>query len=352
MKVTLSELIIFIIIFSMIITSIKSTMLNRSFYNVVDSIIGSVSIIVSFFIMFFFYNYFYEKISMFLMNFYGGEKFLALLKILFLIIVFLIIKWIIYSILSILNRIFTLGNSSGRFGGEKIVLLISSTFLGVIRGALVVICILMGVITYNGLIGNNFKINMFSNLKVYNKLSSVIDDKTVYKIKSGLVEDASLKTIVYYNGVTLDEGVKSNKAIDDKAKEITKNLNTDKEKAKAIYKWVGSNINYDFEKAEKIMDTNIKNSGAIEAFDERKGICFDYACLYVAMCRAVGLDVRLIIGEAYNGQEYISHSWNQVYLKNEKRWINVDPTFYSAGNYFDNKDFYKDHKEKNIAGQW
>ena len=70
------------------------------------------------------------------------------------------------------------------------------------------------------------------------------------------------------------------------------------------------------------------------------------------MCRAVNIKVRMIIGEAYNGEEYISHAWNQVYLKNQRKWINVDPTFYMAGNYFNNPNFNSDHKEKSIAGEW
>ena len=40
-------------------------------------------------------------------------------------------------------------------------------------------------------------------------------------------------------------------------------------------------------------------SGSQVAFAERKGVCFDYATLYVSMCRAVGLKVRLVTGMGY-----------------------------------------------------
>lgn len=351
MKLTLPEIIIFIIIITVTLKSIKDSFLNRSLYYVKDSIIGSVSSILSFFIMFSFYNYFYEKISIFLFNVYNGERFLVLFKLISFIIIFWTIKCIIYFILSFVDKIFFSFEIGGESSSQKVLLVTLSSFLGVLRGFLIVVCIFIAMIFYNGLVDKKFEINFFENLNVYNKISAVIDNKTVNKIKNGLFEDDSLNTIVYYNGVTLEEGVASNEVIYNKAKELTRGLKTNREKAKEIYKWVGSNIQYDYKKAENIENSISKKSGAIAAFDERKGICFDYACLFAAMCKANDIKVRIIIGEAYNGYEYISHAWNQVYLKNEGKWINVDPTFYSAGDYFDNKDFYKDHKEKNIAGE-
>ena len=82
------------------------------------------------------------------------------------------------------------------------------------------------------------------------------------------------------------------------------------------------------------------------------GICFDYACLYVSMARAAGLKVRLVTGEAFDGNSYGSHAWNQVYLSDERRWINVDTTFYISGDYFDSNLFEEDHIEGEIAGEW
>ena len=92
-------------------------------------------------------------------------------------------------------------------------------------------------------------------------------------------------------------------------------------------------------------------SGAICAFNTRTGVCFDKACLYVAMARAAGLKVRLISGEAFDGEKYVGHAWNQVYLKDENNWINVDTTFYEAGNYFDS-NLFNEHKVDSIVGEW
>mgnify|MGYP001596433738 CR=1 FL=1 len=45
-------------------------------------------------------------------------------------------------------------------------------------------------------------------------------------------------------------------------------------------------------------------------------------------------------------------SWNQVYIEEENKWINVDPTFLIGGDYYDSKRFDIDHKAENIAGEW
>lgn len=165
-----------------------------------------------------------------------------------------------------------------------------------------------------------------------------------------------LKKIVIYNGTTVEHGIRSNEEINYKAVQITKNAHSDRERAKIIYTWVGSNIKYDDDKAEIILSqktdsSEFPESGAICAYRTRSGICFDKACLYVAMARAAGLKVKLISGEAYDGKRYVGHAWNEVYLSDEDKWINVDPTFYDAGNYFDS-NLFSEHKANTVAGEW
>lgn len=352
MNFNLAQIIIFIIMAFMLITSIKNSMISRNLDEVITAIIGSIASVLSFFVMFSFYNFFNSKVDKFLLKISPEQTLNGLIKVLIFITIFFVVKWIIYVVLRLINSIFDFNfNDGGAVSG--FLLFVLSTVLGIIRGVLVVLCILIAIVTYNGFVSPRYQIDTFSNLSMYNKLTRLIDDQKIGKIKSGLVEDISKSTIIYYNGVTLEQGIKSNSEIDKKAKEITAGDKTDREKAKSIYNWVGSNIKYDYNKADMVMSSNnVKNSGAIPAFKEREGICFDYACLYVAMCRAVGLNVRMVMGDAYNGEEYISHAWNEVYLKDENKWIKVDPTFYIAGNYFDNKNFDKDHRQKNIAGEW
>lgn len=167
--------------------------------------------------------------------------------------------------------------------------------------------------------------------------------------------DGFINEIIIYNGTTIDQGIKSNDEIDSKARFITKDASSEREKAKILYEWIGSNIEYDDEKAKIVLSgidsDKMPESGARCAFETRSGVCFDKACLYVAMARAADLKVRLISGEAFDGEKYVGHAWNQIYLRDENIWINVDTTFYEAGNYFDS-NLFNEHKADNIAGEW
>ncbi|WP_297517290.1 transglutaminase family protein [uncultured Clostridium sp.] len=166
--------------------------------------------------------------------------------------------------------------------------------------------------------------------------------------------NVSEETIIYYNGVTLDEAIKSDTAIKTKAIELTKSDSTDLEKARTLYNWVGNNIQYDDAKAEEITRDKGKGvtSGAIEAFNTRQGVCFDYASLYAAMAIDVGLRVRIISGEGYTGSSWGPHAWNEVYIPSEKKWIPVDTTFASTGDYFATTDFASTHRDDKVIGAW
>ncbi|MGL4761603.1 MAG: transglutaminase-like domain-containing protein [Sarcina sp.] len=166
--------------------------------------------------------------------------------------------------------------------------------------------------------------------------------------------NVSEKTIIYYNGVTLAEAIKGDAAIKAKAQEIVKGDNTDLEKARSLYNWVGENIQYDDAKAEEITRNQGKGvtSGAIQAFNTREGVCFDYASLYASMAIDVGLRVRIVSGEGYTGTTWGPHAWNEVYIPSEKKWIPVDTTFASTGDYFATADFASTHRDDKVIGEW
>lgn len=156
--------------------------------------------------------------------------------------------------------------------------------------------------------------------------------------------------IYLYNGITIEEGIKSNEEIDNLSKEIAKDKNNEYDKARVYYMWIGKNIEYDTQKADEVMSGNYsKGSGTIITYNTREGICFDYACMFVSFCEANGIKVRIITGEGFSGSEYVSHAWNQFYNPSEDRWVNVDPTFFKSGNFFDNNDFNFTHKNAIIA---
>lgn len=196
-----------------------------------------------------------------------------------------------------------------------------------------------------------------TNSQIAKKLPSIINNSFKIVVK----EDSSKKfsntntkgVTVYYNGVTVEEGIKSNNRINSFSKSLVDKKDNTRKKAKKIYNWIGKNISYDNNKAKKVLedDTGIK-SGAIPTFYTKQGICFDYSCLYVAMCRANNIKVRLITGEGFNGIGWINHAWNQVYISEEDKWVNVDTTFFRGGNYFDTIQFQMDHRNAKLAGEW
>ena len=198
-----------------------------------------------------------------------------------------------------------------------------------------------------------------TNSTLAKKLPNILNESFKIVIKdskskgSNQDNQANSNTIVYYNGVTLEDGIKSNSSIDGFAVTLANKENTTYGKAKIIYNWIGNNISYDNDKAARVLNNDFNvSSGAIPTFDTGKGICFDYSCLYVAMCRANNIKVRLITGEGFNGVGWVSHAWNQVYIPEDGKWINVDTTFYKGGNYFNSIRFNIDHKADQIAGEW
>jgi len=172
--------------------------------------------------------------------------------------------------------------------------------------------------------------------------------------KSGDPNYWKLPAIKYFNGMTIDEAVISNSEIDDMAKKIVGDEKDDREKARLLYEWVSKKIRYDKVKAAIVLENPSRvNSGSIITFEERTGVCFDYSCLYVSMCRAAGLEVRLVSGLGYSGETWGEHVWNQVYYPKEDRWINVDTTFGNSGyDYFDNPDFSSNHKYDVVQAEW
>lgn len=271
-------------------------------------------------------------------------------KIALLVVLFFFIQIILYKVLKLIliPMFFKLNRRN------SILLVLLSSILGAIKSIIFLSIIFVGIITYNNTIGIYNTVEIFNENKIYIELSDILSRSTG-KLTEEIVEKflPTSNIIIYYNGVTLEEGIKSTDEIDAMAKELTKNVTNDMDKARILYSWIGSNLNYDYDRAKKALNNEkLEDSGAIAAFKTRSGICFDYSCLYVAMARAVNLNVRLLTGTAYDGSQYGPHAWNEVYISEIGEWIPIDTTFYLAGNYFNNDDFYEDHIIDNIAGEW
>ena len=344
------------VILSIVVISIISTMgrvlKNRDLEEGIEPIFSGISTIISFFIVVLSYESIDSKISILLKRFFSERiSNRGVIHILVLGAVFIIIKLIIEVTLSLFNKLMFRDLIESK--KNKFVLSIFSIIFGVIRGFIFIILVFMSISIYNMLASPDKVIKVFNDNNMYVKVADIVDKSQLISISNGIQEKVAANKVVYYNGITIDEGIKSNEQINSKAQELVKGEKSEKGKAKTLYTWIGSNISYDDEKAEFILNEGKDlESGAIAAFKYRKGICLDYACLYTAMAKAVGLKTRIIVGKAYNGQEYVNHSWNQVYLSKEDRWINLDTTFYVAGDYFDNSKFEVQYKTESIAGEF
>jgi transglutaminase-like putative cysteine protease len=103
------------------------------------------------------------------------------------------------------------------------------------------------------------------------------------------------------------------------ASRVTRGMIDPWEKASAINKWVHQNVR----------DKNFKVAfaGAGEVARNLRGDCTEHSVLAAAMCRAVGVPSRVVVGLIYvdrlDGFGY--HMWVEAFVND--RWVALDPTW-------------------------
>lgn len=125
-----------------------------------------------------------------------------------------------------------------------------------------------------------------------------------------------------------------------KSFELTQNDKSELARVHSVYKWIVTNIDYDYDKVDEALQTfMIPNLD--DAFTKKKGICFDYASLMAAMLRVQHIPTRVVTG--YTDPGY--HAWIETYIDGvgwinpsiyfeKETWKRVDPTFDAQGPYF------------------
>lgn len=125
----------------------------------------------------------------------------------------------------------------------------------------------------------------------------------------------------------------------DIASYIKENFKTDNEKARAIFIWTASNIEYDIENMYAINFYEKKEEKIEKALKTRKGICENYGLLFSDICNKAGIESYTI--EGYTKQngvaDNIPHLW--VAAKIDTAWYLFDPTWGSG--HANNGKFYK-----------
>ncbi|HEX2947253.1 MAG TPA: transglutaminase-like domain-containing protein [Clostridia bacterium] len=107
------------------------------------------------------------------------------------------------------------------------------------------------------------------------------------------------------------------------ASRLTKGLDTDSKKIKAIYNYVVSKISYDYDKLAKLSTTYVPDVDS--TLSSGTGICYDYSSVFAAMLRSQGIPAKLIMGYSPKVQGF--HAWNEVYDAGTDKWIVIDTTF-------------------------
>ncbi len=124
---------------------------------------------------------------------------------------------------------------------------------------------------------------------------------------------------------------------------LTSSCRSDEEKARAIFRWITQNIDYD---VSAFLSGQPMSGDAADALRTRKGVCEGYAGLFTELARASGLKVASISGFA-KGYGYAAgqplgdepnHSWNAVSING--RWRLMDCTW-GAGYIGDDRTFHR-----------
>ncbi|MBQ9941638.1 MAG: transglutaminase domain-containing protein [Christensenellaceae bacterium] len=149
-----------------------------------------------------------------------------------------------------------------------------------------------------------------------------------YTVKQKETETVKIKssTQVYLNNIS-EVSWEEGGSVQKKAKQLIKGKKTTRGRAMAIYSYIVTTFKYDNSLASKVksgkLTTYIPDTAKV--LKNKKGICYDIASLYAAMCRSVGIPCKVVKGTAKTvGGVY--HAWNSVYDKSTKKWITMDLT--------------------------
>ena len=102
------------------------------------------------------------------------------------------------------------------------------------------------------------------------------------------------------------------------ADEICADCDTDAEKVQAIYNWMITNLEYDYDYQAVLQHFNVRRT-----LRTRKGVCYDFANLFAALCRSQNIPCYVVDGTPYN-RATEDHTWNRVYY--DGCWWDLDVT--------------------------
>jgi hypothetical protein len=130
-------------------------------------------------------------------------------------------------------------------------------------------------------------------------------------------------------------------SVDALASYIKQNFTTDTARVRAIYVWIANHISYDVKRFnDRDKNPEAQPQAVANVLSTRKAVCQGYSDLFVALCKAVGINAIQVSGytKSQGKVNIISHAWAAVEL--EGKWYFFDPTW-GAGYVTDNDKFVK-----------
>lgn len=146
-------------------------------------------------------------------------------------------------------------------------------------------------------------------------------------------------------------------SVDALASYIKQHFSTDTDRVRAIYVWVANHISYDVKRFnDRDKNPDAPPQTVADVLSTHSAVCQGYSDLFVALCKALGINAIQVSGYTKNQGKVniISHAWAAVEL--DGKWYFFDPTW-GAGYVTDddkfvkhfNNTFYKILPEKFIA---
>ena len=164
---------------------------------------------------------------------------------------------------------------------------------------------------------------------------------TTYRVVTSKKVNAKIENAYApYLIATTDVQFTSGDDVCKKASELCKDAKTDMDKVTAIYNYIAGHYTYDTKLASDITSGKVSKyiPDTAATLNSNKGICYDLASLFAAMCRSQNIPCKLVVG--YAGTTY--HAWINVYIDgvgwvdkviyfDGESWTLMDPTFVSTG---------------------
>ncbi len=101
------------------------------------------------------------------------------------------------------------------------------------------------------------------------------------------------------------------------AADITSNAEPGYDQVEAIRRWINQNIQYQY-------NTSNASTSAADTAKTRTGVCRDFTHLGMALCRALNMPARMVVGYLLELKPMDLHAWFEAFI--DGRWYTFDAT--------------------------